>query len=63
MFTLWITVFLRSIPAFIDGSLFKAPYVPDLQPPPTKHIDAEKGFVIGVGVVDGPDASASTVAL
>jgi len=26
---LWIWMFVRSIPAFIDGSLFKAPYVPD----------------------------------
>ena len=29
VFLLWITVFLRSIPAFIDGSMFKAPYVID----------------------------------
>lgn len=63
MFTLWITVFLRSIPSFIDGSLFKAPYVPDLEAPPPKKVDVEKGFVIGVGIVDRPDASASTVAL
>lgn len=29
VFALWITVFIRSIPSFIDGSLFKAPYVID----------------------------------
>ena len=29
MFLLWITIFVRSIPAFIDGSIFKAPYVPE----------------------------------
>ena len=29
VFLLWITVFVRSIPAFIDGSIFKAPYVPE----------------------------------
>lgn len=26
---LWIWMFVRSIPGFIDGSLFKAAYVPD----------------------------------
>lgn len=30
VFTLWLVVFTRSIPSFIDGSMFKAPYVPDL---------------------------------
>ncbi|EKM54267.1 uncharacterized protein PHACADRAFT_258005 [Phanerochaete carnosa HHB-10118-sp] len=29
VFTLWLTVFVRSIPSFIDGSMFKAPYVID----------------------------------
>nr|VWP00257.1 Mitochondrial division protein 1 [Ganoderma boninense] len=29
VFLLWLTVFVRSIPSFIDGSMFKAPYVPD----------------------------------
>jgi len=28
-FALWLFVFIRSIPSFIDGSMFKAPYVPD----------------------------------
>ena len=43
VFLLWITVFLRSIPAFIDGSMFKAPYVPD-EPAPSKKgvFDPEK---------------------
>ncbi|KAI0661332.1 voltage-dependent anion channel [Cubamyces menziesii] len=45
VFLLWISVFLRSIPSFIDGSLFKAPYVPDLEPANKgKTIDEEKGF-------------------
>ena len=45
MFLLWITVFLRSIPAFIDGSMFKAPYVPDQGPVGTKvTFDPEKGL-------------------
>ncbi|PSS37815.1 hypothetical protein PHLCEN_2v283 [Hermanssonia centrifuga] len=29
VFTLWIVIFIRSIPSFIDGSMFKAPYVID----------------------------------
>jgi len=29
VFVLWGTIFLRSVPAFIDGSLFKAPCLPD----------------------------------
>ncbi|KAI0081901.1 hypothetical protein K474DRAFT_1586835 [Panus rudis PR-1116 ss-1] len=32
VFLLWITIFARSIPPFIDGSLFKAPYVSDDEP-------------------------------
>ncbi|KAI9068272.1 hypothetical protein FKP32DRAFT_1600624 [Trametes sanguinea] len=45
VFLLWISVFTRSIPSFIDGSMFKAPYVPDLvDPGKGKNIDEEKGF-------------------
>ena len=29
VFGLWTVVFVRSIPSFIDGSMFKAPYVID----------------------------------
>ena len=29
VFLLWLCVFVRSIPSFIDGSMFKAPYVID----------------------------------
>ncbi|KAI0645542.1 voltage-dependent anion channel [Trametes meyenii] len=60
VFLLWITVFVRSIPAFIDGSIFKAPYVPDIPAPaavPVLNADAEKGFG------DSNAASSSTVAL
>ena len=32
VFTLWLVIFIRSIPSFIDGSMFKAPYVDDLPP-------------------------------
>ena len=56
MFLLWITIFVRSIPAFIDGSLFKAPYVPDTPPP--KKGDVEKNGGLG-----SHGTSASTVAL
>ncbi|KAI0630202.1 voltage-dependent anion channel [Trametes polyzona] len=59
VFLLWITVFTRSIPAFIDGSLFKAPYVPELEAAPAKNMDAEKAFRGG----DNLAASESTVAL
>ncbi|KAI0743597.1 voltage-dependent anion channel [Daedaleopsis nitida] len=59
VFLLWITVFIRSIPSFIDGSMFKAPYVPDELVAPAGDkgkFDAEKGF--------GSQAtSSSTVAL
>ena len=56
VFLLWITIFVRSIPAFIDGSLFKAPYVPDTPPP--KKGDVEKNGGLG-----SHGTSASTVAL
>ena len=29
VFSLWLVVFIRSIPSFLDGSMFKAPYVID----------------------------------
>lgn len=29
VFSLWLWIFTRSIPAFVDGSLFKSPYVPE----------------------------------
>ena len=41
VFTLWVSVFLRSIPSFIDGSMFKAPYVVDA-PKPASPFDLEK---------------------
>ena len=41
VFTLWITVFVRSIPSFIDGSMFKAPYVIDGPAIPTFDIERE----------------------
>ncbi|OBZ68178.1 Sulfite efflux pump SSU1 [Grifola frondosa] len=42
VFILWLFVFTRSIPSFIDGSLFKAPYVPDAPPAPCLQVyDAE----------------------
>ena len=43
VFFLWIAVFLRSIPAFIDGSMFMAPYVPAAPEPAKKMVfDPEK---------------------
>ena len=43
VFSLWLWMFARSIPAFIDGSLFKAPYVPQ-EPSRRKSIsEVEKG--------------------
>ncbi|CAL1707088.1 unnamed protein product [Somion occarium] len=44
VFLLWITVFFRSIPSFIDGSMFKAPYVVDPprgRDPLALHVDKE----------------------
>lgn len=32
--TLWACIFLRSIPSFIDGTMFKAPYITDDPPVP-----------------------------
>ena len=43
VFTLWMWMFTRSIPAFIDGSLFKAPYVPDKPNRRKSILDIEKG--------------------
>lgn len=56
---LWFVVFLRSIPTFIDGSIFKAPYVPDNFIPKNGRIqhDAEKNL----GSED--TSAASTMAL
>jgi len=49
VFGLWLWMFTRSIPAFIDGSLFKAPYVPD-EPNRRKSIsEVEKGGNTPVG--------------
>ncbi len=42
VFTLWVTVFIRSIPSFIDGSMFKAPYVIDAPAKPASPFDLEK---------------------
>jgi len=36
-------MFTRSIPAFIDGSLFKAPYVPDEPSRRRSVLEVEKG--------------------
>lgn len=32
VFLLWLSIFIRSIPPFIDGSLFSAPYLEDITP-------------------------------
>ena len=49
VFSLWLWMFTRSIPAFIDGSLFKAPYVPE-EPNRRKSIsEVEKGGNTPVG--------------
>lgn len=41
VFSLWLVVFVRSIPSFIDGSMFKAPYVID-GPASIPQFDIEK---------------------
>lgn len=60
VFLLWLTVFVRSIPSFIDGSMFKAPYVPDEGAVPVAvnklPFDQEKAL-------GSNPASSSTVAL
>lgn len=43
VFSLWLWMFTRSIPAFIDGSLFKAPYLPDGSSRRKSISDVEKG--------------------
>lgn len=49
VFSLWAWMFTRSIPPFIDGSLFKAPYVPD-EPKRRKSIsEVEKGEITPTG--------------
>ncbi|KAI0759060.1 voltage-dependent anion channel [Fomes fomentarius] len=56
---LWLVVFLRSIPTFIDGSIFKAPYVPNDLFPKSERIqnDAEKN------VASEDTSASSTMAL
>ncbi|KAH8083781.1 voltage-dependent anion channel-domain-containing protein [Cristinia sonorae] len=46
-FIIWLCVFIRSIPSFIDGSLFKAPYVSDdlPEPAPAPVLDITKSAV------------------
>ena len=41
VFSLWVAIFIRSIPSFIDGSMFKAPYVIDGPAIPTFDIERE----------------------
>jgi hypothetical protein len=43
VFGLWVWIFTRSIPAFIDGSLFKAPYVLEEQIRRKSVLETEKG--------------------
>lgn len=60
VFTLWLVVFTRSIPSFIDGSMFKAPYVPDLLPfIGESTTDLEKDKVNG-NALDGHLTGSST---
>ena len=57
VFSLWLWMFTRSIPAFIDGSLFKAPYLPD-EPNRRRSIsETEKGR--GTPTGDGGNSIAS----
>lgn len=43
VFLLWIVVFVRSVPSFVDGSMFKAPYVVDMpMAPDIPTFDVEK---------------------
>jgi len=49
VFTLWLWMFTRSVPAFIDGSLFKAPYVPDEPNRRRSILELEKGEDTPVG--------------
>jgi tellurite resistance protein TehA-like permease len=49
VFSLWLWIFVRSIPGFIDGSLFMAPYVPENPNRRKSILDAEEGQVSQVG--------------
>ncbi|KAI0793226.1 voltage-dependent anion channel [Abortiporus biennis] len=65
VFILWVSVFTRSIPSFIDGSMFKAPYVPDGPPMIVSGPDVEKSRTNGhqsgsetpstIGITPGPE--------
>ncbi|KAF9777367.1 voltage-dependent anion channel [Thelephora terrestris] len=49
VFSLWLWMFTRSIPAFIDGSLFKAPYVSEEGNRRKSILEIEKGQDTPVG--------------
>lgn len=49
VFSLWLWIFARSIPVFIDGSLFKAPYVPEEPTWRKPTLEVEKGRETLVG--------------
>lgn len=49
VFSLWLWIFTRSIPAFIDGSLFKAPYILDESNRRKSISETEKGEDTPVG--------------
>lgn len=56
VFLLWIVVFVRSVPAFIDGSMFKSPYAIDMpMSPEIPTFDVEK-----VATRKDPTADSST---
>lgn len=50
--SLWVVVFFKSIPGFIDGSLFKAPYLAETPPPPPPPAPTESMIPTGMNVLD-----------
>jgi len=50
VFSLWLWMMTRSIPAFIDGSLFKAPYIPEETNRRKSISETEKGEGTPVGI-------------
>ncbi|KAF9644894.1 hypothetical protein BDM02DRAFT_830193 [Thelephora ganbajun] len=60
VFSLWLWMFTCSIPAFIDGSLFKAPYVPEEVNRGGSTVEIEKGLETPVGDAGNSVASGET---
>lgn len=55
--TLWLIVFICSIPPFIDGSIFHAPYICDEEATLTSLKEGDEESISNTGETVTPDTS------